>query len=275
MAELEADILSSWVNWDADLVTRPELVHALSGGSSHSSFLVSGLSSRGSTDYFVVRVENSHNRQLAMPVHQEVALMRWAKGLAPQVVFQNSLLLVSAYIEAPQWTPPGQLRTIATGLRELHKRPPPAGLADFDLLRHCDVYWTQLGQPQRHHDFYRAWRDQLDEVLRSYPDRCLCHNDLNPGNMLLHDSTLVLLDWEYAAINSPWFDLASLAEFGQLDHRDLQLLSQHYGPDSDLHAIEQFRPVVRLLEWLWLSLQGATELAEHSRQRLLQLQYLQ
>jgi aminoglycoside phosphotransferase (APT) family kinase protein len=43
----------------------------------------------------------------------------------------------------------------------------------------------------------------------------LCHHDLNPLNLLWHDGSVQLIDFEYARINDRCFDLASVCvEFG-------------------------------------------------------------
>ena len=46
-------------------------------------------------------------------------------------------------------------------------------------------------------------------------DPVLCHNDLNPQNILWNHHTPTLIDWEYAGIQDRYFDLASVVvEFG-------------------------------------------------------------
>lgn len=46
-------------------------------------------------------------------------------------------------------------------------------------------------------------------ALLSTGPQCLCHNDLTRDNVLQSRSGPVAIDWEYAGIGSPWFDIAA------------------------------------------------------------------
>jgi len=54
------------------------------------------------------------------------------------------------------------------------------------------------------------------DVLESCPKEIvLCHNDLNPKNLLWQEKRVRLIDFEYAAVNDRYFDVAALCtEFG-------------------------------------------------------------
>lgn len=58
----------------------------------------------------------------------------------------------------------------------------------------------------------------------------LSHNDLNPSNLLFDGERLLLLDWDAAAPNDPYYDLATAAMFFRLDEAaSLALLSAYQG----------------------------------------------
>jgi hypothetical protein len=90
-----------------------------------------------------------------------------------------------------------------------------------------------------------AW-DQSDEVV-------FCHHDLNPGNILWDGNRCSFIDWEYARLAHPLFDLASLSKHLELSDKYLELLLTHYLRHK--YSIEQVRgaeTVVIALEKLWL-----------------------
>jgi len=58
-------------------------------------------------------------------------------------------------------------------------------------------------------------------------DPVLCHNDLNPHNLIWHTS-LTLIDWEYAGTNDRYFDLASVLVEFVLDASDRILFLAAY-----------------------------------------------
>ena len=61
-------------------------------------------------------------------------------------------------------------------------------------------------------------------ALEKYPkEMVLCHNDLNPKNMIFSNESLKLIDWEFAGMNDLYFDLACVSvEF------DLNVLDEAY-----------------------------------------------
>ena len=61
-------------------------------------------------------------------------------------------------------------------------------------------------------------------TLEKYPkEMVLCHNDLNPKNILFSNNSVKFIDWEFASLNDLYFDLASISvEF------DLSILDEAY-----------------------------------------------
>lgn len=75
----------------------------------------------------------------------------------------------------------------------------------------------------------QAW-NSLSETKVPVVDRApvLCHNDINPSNIVYDGRRVVMLDWQTAATNNPYYDLATVALFLRLDHAaTLQLLSAY------------------------------------------------
>nr|WP_237457369.1 phosphotransferase [Pseudomaricurvus sp. HS19] len=240
----------------------------LTDGLSHQSYLVGDDERR-----YVVRIENPDNRQLALAKHRELNLLRVTGALSPQPVWFDEHTLVCTCIDLPHWQPPHHLVRIGQTLSQLHRltdHEPP-----LDLTAHLDAYWQQLPHTHRDHELHRRMLQLTKQALQLNPLRCLCHNDLIPANMLVDDSGCVLLDWEYAAVNAPGFDLATLAEHGDLNDDQLKQLLRAYSGGQDtaglLSQANAFRPVVRYLEWLWLLLQPNPSAANAVLTRLQQL----
>jgi aminoglycoside phosphotransferase (APT) family kinase protein len=58
----------------------------------------------------------------------------------------------------------------------------------------------------------------------------LSHNDVNPGNLVYDEATLLLVDWDVAGRNDPYYDLAAIALFHRMDDESCRrLLSAHDG----------------------------------------------
>ena len=105
---------------------------------------------------------------------------------------------------------------------------------------------------------------QLDLV-----DRVLCHNDINPGNLL--GSKPWVVDWEYAAFGDPAFDLAVLGRNFELSTPQLTKMLCHYhdrGGYCSIDRVMAMLPVVDVINLLWLAVYKAC-----SKQPLLDSMY--
>lgn len=98
------------------------------------------------------------------------------------------------------------LRRLAAALRQLHGLAPVG--AAFDPLAAARRYARQLATPVAAALAVRA--AELFAGLQDPPSPpVLCHNDLVCENILLTAGQgLLLIDWEYAGIGDPYFDLA-------------------------------------------------------------------
>lgn len=61
---------------------------------------------------------------------------------------------------------------------------------------------------QRVLDSIRALMSQLSDIAGV--ENCLVHHDLHPGNLLSSRGKLIVIDWEYAGLGTPWLDAAAL-----------------------------------------------------------------
>ena len=253
------DTLASWRQWPGELTVKPSLQATLSAGRSHCSFLVVCES-----QFFVVRIESKASRALAMQREQELLLLQNLDQLAPKFIWADEHALVTEYTRGRHWIAPTGFTQLIDQVKRLHQYELP--IDDFNLLDHVDGYWQKLPHfiQQENGDFFQQQRRHLQETLEHYPDQRLCHNDLIPENIIQHHDNFTFIDWEYAAYNSPYFDLATLVEFAPFSLRQQQALNQQYwGSDDEKHlsALTKFRQVVRFVEWLWESIQSPQKAA--------------
>jgi thiamine kinase-like enzyme len=81
----------------------------------------------------------------------------------------------------------------------------------------------------------------------------LCHNDLNPLNCIFSKENLTLIDWEFAAMNDRYFDLASVSvefQFELLD--DAYLLASYFGREGwDKKKFDAYKVIYKALCEKW------------------------
>jgi thiamine kinase len=84
---------------------------------------------------------------------------------------------------------------------------------------------------------------------------CLCHNDVHHLNVV-DDGRLWLIDWEYAGIGDPYFDLASVCSYhGFGEELRVALLRAYLGvvPTAALERLQQMCWLFDYIRDLWFS----------------------
>jgi thiamine kinase-like enzyme len=190
----------------------------------------------------------------------EAALLTIAgrSRIAPSVVYSDPerTVLVTRWVEGRSWSPeearrPESLRTLAALLRCVHGLPiprparlmAPAGWVSLYAAALLETGRTIDQGLRRHAEARLARLAELPSVAG-----VVCHSDLHALN-LIHDGELtVLIDWEYAHISDPLWDLAGWSannDYGDESQRDL--LACYLGSAPSPSAWMRFR----LLGWLY------------------------
>jgi thiamine kinase-like enzyme len=164
----------------------------------------------------------------------EVAVLQAAAraGLGPACLQSDPGrgLLLTAWLPGRAWTPadlaqPGNLQRVATLLRRLHATPLPGPAVD--LPGAIDRYGQAAG-PGATALVIRA-RASLAACVAARPAApVFCHGDPAGNIIAAPDGELRLIDWEYAGLCHPAFDLAGLTQAAGLDRDGVATLLAAY-----------------------------------------------
>jgi len=172
----------------------------------------------------VLRVDEPGARCLGLNRRDEPLVLRavTAAGLGPACLGADPDRgqLLTEWLPGRAWTAadlrqPGNLRQAAALLRRVHGLPIRGPVVDLKAAiarygEHAGPAGSALEAVARE-QLARARALDTDGPLPVQLP-CLCHNDPTPGNFIAGpDGVLRLIDWEYAGLCSPGFDLAGLA----------------------------------------------------------------
>ena len=224
-----------------------EAIEPLGGGITNRNFTV-----RVGGERFVLRIGGNDTELLGIDRNAEHAasLAAAALGVGPEVVcfLEPEGYLVTRFLEGEvgQVTAP----EAAALLRRFHGGPPIPGR--FDAFRVVEAYAATaagagVSLPLRY-TAAKAIADRIEARRGTYAPRP-CHNDLLAANFI-HGERLWIVDWEYAGMGDPAFDLANFAVNNGLDELDDRALLDAYGGgEARIHLLMRYMSDFREAMW--------------------------
>jgi thiamine kinase len=250
-----------------DLIAQDVLIHVpgfatgrttaraskLYGGTVNTSYRVETSAGR-----FVVRLHDSHALVLGANHEREAQLhaAAAAAGLAPALVHvdPHHRFMIMEFVPGELWTSQDfgradRLQQLGGALHTLHAITPPV-VAPFDIWTELERHYQRLRHvPEEASGFGQLMRRAAQALQASgtrQRAKAFVHNDVHHSN-LIGSERLYLLDWEYAAVADPLFDLACiLAYYPQAAEHAEALL------DSTRLAGVATAEMLRETTWLWM-----------------------
>jgi thiamine kinase-like enzyme len=239
-------------------------IEPISGGLSNRNFAVR----TGGQSYFARICHElplvGVDRRNEIVCHQAASL----RGLAPAIIHHERGLLLTQYVEGRTLGPhticePAMLPRLAALLRHLHE-----GWAALtgEVLYFC-AFQTVRTYARTAARLKASLPPDIDQIIeditalsrRIAPFRpVLCHNDMMPANVIDDGQRLWLLDWEYAGVGHPLFDLAHATTAAGMSAAAQHALVEAYPgplPTAALAEFQIFRVVALLRETLWSTIQ--------------------
>ncbi|MCF6189108.1 MAG: phosphotransferase family protein [Cocleimonas sp.] len=240
---------------------------------------------RESTNTFINREDEAHNANIA---HQ--------LGIAPACFWREqdskrklTGVSLTAFIEngtpctAEDLQKSSTLKSIAEALLSLHpyKNQKFKGVLNKQrITKLLESYYLlcDKSQQQTLASDYKKSQQTLDKISDEARPFVPSHIDLFPGNILLKENSLkavllsgveahpptftcpnvCLIDWEYSAMASPYWDIATVLNSANLNiansdsaQKFLQTVFDKDCSDKDLEAVEQYQGVIKTFNHCW------------------------
>ncbi len=249
-----------------DFWESPITLEALAGGITNHNYRVTA----GNRSY-VARL-CVEREILGIDRRNEVICQRAAHslGIAPAVVHHEQDVLISEYVPARSLIPedvrnPACVPRLAAVLRALHD--------GWDTLTGEMLFFSSFQTVRTYArtsaELKATLPDDIEGLLedaRELSHRLgpfvptLCHNDLLPANILDDGERISIVDWEYAGIGHPLFDLAGVsANCAFSDTLDRVFLAAYRSTQTasprDLQELRILKIMSLLREALWSVIQ--------------------
>ncbi|MGI9584665.1 MAG: phosphotransferase [Acidimicrobiia bacterium] len=231
-------------------------------------------------------LELKENAILDFDTERDVFLLLGENGIAAECLYYDETCRIEEFhvgrtLEPADLKDSEVLRGIARELFRFHQLT-PNNLPSMNFFELLHEKWGRLGRAVLQDDRHRfppdeqAMCDQLMEIFSedtaAKVQRCLpnspvrfCHNDTYHGNvMMLADTEIKLLDFEFSCLNHPAFDFANLFAETVMEHnqpeppyfriadpafttRDIATLVYHYLDCGSLDGPARASELVRLV----------------------------
>ena len=210
-------------------------------------------------DQFVLRIDKPLAGRLGLDRswENEVLAQVSEQGLGPEPVYcdPDSGVLMTRYMSGDVWSEADlrqaeRLHKLAGLLRKIHALP--AAGQKIDLRVALNRYASLV-------DTSEAWLMSVEAeallaaLLPGSGTDCLCHHDVHVGNIIGLDR-LLLIDWEYAALGDPLFDLATVIEHHGLSETQVTEFLAAYS-QGEIHLdnarLALYRQLYIMLCQLW------------------------
>lgn len=232
----------------------------LAGGLTNKSFFTRTLSSEylaripgTGTDSYINRQDESYNTKAAYDI-----------GVTPEVIYdeQNGYKITRFLKEAVAMNStllkqPDLISSVAGVLHSLHTSSNRFA-NDIDVFIRNDTMRSMLATLPPLYDELDAKIQVIKHQLSQFRiNQTACHNDTTPGNFLLSNGKMLLIDFEYSGNNDPAWDLACLSMEAEFEEWQDDILLKSY-PTEDATFHERFtlyKPVVEYWVGLWCLVQ--------------------
>ena len=261
------DELTSALRRLPELATGELRFVPLSGGITNRNFLVTGAPD-GSKYVLRLAGNDTYLLGISREVEHAATVAAAGVGVGPEVIafVRPEGYLVTRFIEGrpipeEEMRTPDRLRAVGDTLRRIHDGPAIPGL--FVPFRIVEAYRAlALSRGVRippEYDLAQAIARRIELACLTAPVELRpCHNDLLNANFIDDGSRIRIVDWEYAGMGDPFFDLGNFSINHELEpEADASLLQAYTGDvrPAALARITLMRVLSDFREAMWGVLQ--------------------
>jgi thiamine kinase-like enzyme len=250
-----------------EIAGRELTLRPLSGGITNRNFLIDAA---GTADRWVIRLagNDTHLLGISREVEHAATVAAAGVGVGPEVTafirpegYLVTRFIVGSPVSDEAVHRPETLRRVADSLRRIHDGPAIPGLfVPFRIVEAYRALALARGVPiPVEYDLAQAVARRIELAFLTSPVELRpCHNDLLNANFIDDGARIRIVDWEYAGMGDPFFDLGNFSINHELTPEEDSLLLAAYDGSARparLARLTLMRTVSDFREAMWGVLQ--------------------
>jgi thiamine kinase-like enzyme len=250
-----------------EIAGRELTLRPLSGGITNRNFLIVAA---GTDDRWVIRLagNDTHLLGISREVEHAATVAAAGVGVGPEVTafirpegYLVTRFIIGSPVSDEAVHRPETIRRVAESLRRIHDGPAIPGLfVPFRIVEAYRALAAARGVPiPAEYDVAQSVARRIELAFLTNPVELRpCHNDLLNANFIDDGTRIRIVDWEYAGMGDPFFDLGNFSINHELTpDEDAQLLAAYDGEvrPARLARLTLMRTVSDFREAMWGVLQ--------------------
>jgi thiamine kinase-like enzyme len=250
-----------------EIAGRELTLRPLSGGITNRNFLIVAA---GTDDRWVIRLagNDTHLLGISREVEHAATVAAAGVGVGPEVTafirpegYLVTRFIIGSPVSDEAVHRPETIRRVAESLRRIHNGPAIPGLfVPFRIVEAYRALAAARGVPiPAEYDVAQSVARRIELAFLTNPVELRpCHNDLLNANFIDDGTRIRIVDWEYAGMGDPFFDLGNFSINHELTpDEDAQLLAAYDGEvrPARLARLTLMRTVSDFREAMWGVLQ--------------------
>lgn len=155
------------------------------------------------------------------------------------------------------------MKRLARKIRDFHELGydiPDKDTYNYDSIVECERLFKEASRVKG--DLFKIFAKEWADIrkIQAYADKdgfrhTLCHNDINIDNVLLTDTTLDIIDWEFAGYNDPGYDFGRVIagyEYEPDDSRIDEILEAYFGRPATEREYLHFMAYSAIHNWYYV-----------------------
>lgn len=231
--------------------TDAHIVKRLEGGMSNYTYVVECLGKKYTyrvpgkfAEYFVDRVEEQRNINTVnvLDVNNETIFFDVESGEKMAIYVEGEIMSETSVSEYDEMS--------VKALKKIHNSN--IKFDDYDAFGRLDKYESYCTEKGFTHPAeYLELRNKLDSLRNEFNDiqNVPCHCDYQPTNLVISKNHFYVLDWEFAGMNDPYYDIACYGNVGF--DKALSLLKVYVGHEPTSAELKRlyFHRAFQCLQW--------------------------